>query len=93
MIKKLLVLEIAVLLVSSAIPCLADEGQIQKQKTVFQLFADGFSGFGESKSVAKEDLTLLFQKSHDYIRETFPNQRPKSLRGNPDEIARRRGIR
>ena len=95
MTKRLFVVILSVLFVLGAAPSFAGGGgegaQAPAQKTVFQLFADGISGTDISGQ--KTNATGLFQKSSDYIQRTFPDQKPKSLRGNPDEIARRRGIR
>ena len=90
---KLSVLIIVIALVLSAIPALAQDRASQPpQKSVFQLFADGFAGLTTDRSNIKEDATLLFQKSHDYINATFPGQKAKSLRNRPDDLAKRKGL-
>lgn len=99
MVKRLTVLIMALLFIASAIPSFASEGPDKSarqaasagEKPWFQLMADSISGLGKAESGAKEDVTKLFQASHDYIVRTSPGQKLQTLRGNPAEIARRRG--
>jgi len=95
MAKRLIAITIVILLglgsASSFAGGGAEETQVQTQKSMFQLLADGISG--KDQSGQNINTTALFQRSSDYIQSTFPDQKPKSLRGNPDELARRRGAR
>ena len=62
-------------------------------ESIFQTWADGINKMGsEATAGEKKSATCLFQKSYDQIEKTAP-EKADSLRGNPDELARRRGIR
>ena len=63
------------------------------KESIFQTWADGINKMGaESTAGDKKSATCLFQKSYDQIEKTAP-EKSDSLRGNPDELARRRGTR
>ncbi len=94
MTKKLAALMVAVMFITGASSAFAAGGKGACVQKAFQYLADGITGFivdtsGESR--LKEDLPKSFQLSHDYILESSPRVRPQNLRGNKEELARRRG--
>jgi hypothetical protein len=95
--KKWTIVAIIAAFVASAIPAFADVGP-GSEKTIFQGAADNLTGFetwikGE-KSTYTRTPTGVFQEMSNYIEDkvkSSPNMRASSLRGNPGELARRRG--
>ena len=89
MVKRLLVVLVISLFVLSSVSAFAGV-------TCFQKLADGITGWavkgaGGEKSHLKEDFPKTFQQGHDYIIRSSPQARKQNLRGNPGELARRRG--
>lgn len=94
MAKKLVALMVALMFIAGASSAFAAGGKGACVQKAFQYLADGLTGFivdtsGESR--LKEDLPRSFQLSHDYILESSPKARTQNLRGNKEELARRRG--
>ena len=94
MAKKLAVLMVALMFIMGASSAFAAGGKGACVKAAFQYLADGITGFivdTNGESHLKNDFPKSFQSSHDYILESSPRMRPQNLRGNKEEIARRRG--
>ena len=91
--KKAVSVLMTMLFLAGIIPAFAGGAETQKE-SVFQQMSDSISGFAkteQSGAAEKKSLTKVFQKSSDYIKESSPKAKELSLRGNKDEIARRRG--
>ena len=96
--KKVFVLILVFAFFASTVPALAQKSQGEKAascdkggKSIFQIASDDITCLG--KNMEKQKPTKLFQRSYDYIVETSPKARERSLRENPSELSRRRGGR
>ena len=88
--KKLIVL-ILILLISGTITVFADQGTKETpEKSIFQELSDGLSEFGKFEG-EKKPFSAIFQRSSDYIEETSPVAKQKSLREDEEELKKRRG--
>ncbi|MCQ9207419.1 MAG: hypothetical protein NG740_06050 [Omnitrophica bacterium] len=94
MVKTLVALMVALMFIMGASSAFAGGGKGACVKAAFQYLADGITGFiidTSGESHLKRDLPKAFQASHDRIREGAFEVRPQNLRGNKEELARRRG--
>jgi len=88
MFKKIAVLALIAFAVSTL------SAYAQSQDSVFQQMADGIQDICKAQpSALKKDIPEIFQKTSDLIENSSPQARTQNLRGRPDELARRRGVR
>ena len=93
--KKVIFALICLIFIASAGDVFAETdtktSSAQPQGSVFQQASDTISGIERPESINKDTIPKTFQKSHDYIVKSSPKARQLSLRGNTEEIKRRRG--
>jgi len=93
--KEIMVLFLALLIIFAGFPALADQGTAQ-QESFFQKASDSLSKTGKPTAGQKPSAWVsVFQKSANNIatwNKTTNDAKSLSLRGNEDEIARRRKV-
>lgn len=100
--KRLTALIIAIFVLCSVAPVFGDDvtqaasgtaGSTPRPESVFQDMSDGLSDLAAQLEGEKKPLTGTFQRSSDYIEASSTNAKLLSLRGQPDELKKRRGTK
>ena len=100
--RKLIILVVALVFVSSAICAFAEKGTCSpgsassqgpaSQKSIFQEASNGMADWGKPEG-GRRPISDIFQSSSNCIKEKGPVAKQQNLRQNREELRHRRGMR